>query len=162
MRMVPEVGGKLPAIIFTSVDLPAPLSPMSPTTSPGSSVKETSLTAWMAPKCLEILVSSRTATDHLPVRANTSLPAYATTQVPTDRLSAPPPQAKPPGGAYASGREGVNASGRLSHRRPEHAGRPCTIHVDGTGSQILAGRRRKREFALRRRIGGATLPSSCS
>ena len=31
------VGGKLPAMILTSVDLPAPLSPIRPSTSPGSS-----------------------------------------------------------------------------------------------------------------------------
>lgn len=58
--MLPEVGRKLPAIILTSVDLPAPLSPISPTTSPGSSVSEMSSTAVMAPKCLEMLLSSRT------------------------------------------------------------------------------------------------------
>ena len=34
---VPWLGRKLPAIILTSVDLPAPLSPISPTTSPASS-----------------------------------------------------------------------------------------------------------------------------
>ena len=43
--MLPEVGRKLPAIILTSVDLPAPLSPIRPTTSPGSSVSEISSTA---------------------------------------------------------------------------------------------------------------------
>ena len=68
--MVPWLGRKLPAIILTSVDLPAPLSPIRPTTSPASSDSETSLTAWMAPKCFEMLVSSRTATSNrLPVAA---------------------------------------------------------------------------------------------
>ena len=61
MRIVPCEGRKSPAMIFTSVDLPAPLSPISPTTSPGSSVSDTSLTAWMAPKCLETFSSSRIA-----------------------------------------------------------------------------------------------------
>ena len=32
-------------MIFTSVDLPAPLSPIRPTTSPGASDSETSLSA---------------------------------------------------------------------------------------------------------------------
>ena len=57
----PWLGRKLPAIILTSVDLPAPLSPISPTTSPASIDSETSFTAWMAPKCFETLTSSRTA-----------------------------------------------------------------------------------------------------
>src|SRR5258707_10440313 len=59
----PRDGGKLPAMILTSVDLPAPLSPMSPTISPPSSAKSTCDKASMAPKCLEIPWSSRTATD---------------------------------------------------------------------------------------------------
>ena len=67
--IVPCDGGKLPAIILTSVDLPAPLSPISPTTSPGSMANETSFTAWMAPKCFEMLASSRTATVRPPIAA---------------------------------------------------------------------------------------------
>ena len=47
--------------ILTRVDLPAPLSPISPTTWPGSSDSETSLSAWMAPKCFETFFSSRRA-----------------------------------------------------------------------------------------------------
>ena len=35
-RISPDVGGKFPAITLTSVDLPAPLSPIKPRTSPGS------------------------------------------------------------------------------------------------------------------------------
>src|SRR5260370_36306738 len=59
----PPDGGKLPAMLLTSVDLPAPLSPISPTISPQSSAKSTCDKASMAPKCLEIPWSSRTATD---------------------------------------------------------------------------------------------------
>ena len=59
MRTSPWVGGKLPAMTLTRVDLPAPLSPMSPRTSPDSSVRSTSLSAWMAPKCLDTDCSSR-------------------------------------------------------------------------------------------------------
>src|SRR5271165_2058638 len=59
MRISPWVGGKLPAITLTRVDLPAPLSPIKPKTSPDSSVMSTSLTAWMAPKCLDTDCSSR-------------------------------------------------------------------------------------------------------
>src|SRR6185369_1990158 len=60
MAILPCEGGKFPAIILTSVDFPAPLSPIKPTTSPGSMVNETSETAWMAPKFLEIERSSST------------------------------------------------------------------------------------------------------
>src|SRR4029453_6428836 len=48
-------------MILTSVDLPAPLSPIRPTTSPGRSESETPVSARMAPKCLEIRSSSRMA-----------------------------------------------------------------------------------------------------
>ena len=56
----PEVGGKLPAMTRTSVDLPAPLSPIKPSTSPGPMCRSTSFSAWIAPKCLTMLRSSRT------------------------------------------------------------------------------------------------------
>ena len=39
--IVPALGGKLPAMILTSVDLPAPLSPISPTTSPACRASDT-------------------------------------------------------------------------------------------------------------------------
>ena len=58
-RISPWVGGKLPAMTLTSVDLPAPLSPMRPSTSPSSSVMSTSFSAWIAPKCLETERNSR-------------------------------------------------------------------------------------------------------
>src|SRR5690606_29386854 len=57
-----DVGGKLPAMILTIVDLPAPLSPISPSTSPGSSSRLTSVSALIAPKLLEILRKDRTGT----------------------------------------------------------------------------------------------------
>ena len=71
IRNLPFEGGKFPAMIFTSVDLPAPLSPIRPTTSPASSRNDTSLRAWMAPKCFEMRSSSRTGTGSSP-RATTS------------------------------------------------------------------------------------------
>ena len=58
----PSVGGKLPAMILTMVDLPAPLSPMRPTTSPGPTVKLSSVRARMAPKLMETLRTSSNAT----------------------------------------------------------------------------------------------------
>ena len=58
----PDVGGKLPAMILTIVDFPAPLSPMRPSTSPGSSSRSTSVNALIAPKLLEILRRDRTGT----------------------------------------------------------------------------------------------------
>ena len=58
-------GGKLPAMILTSVDLPAPLSPIRPTTSPGSSVRSTRRRApgWRrsASKCRSIAERTRSA-----------------------------------------------------------------------------------------------------
>src|SRR5437868_3824262 len=53
----------------TSVDLPAPLSPIRPTTSPACSDSDTPLSAWMAPKFLETAFSARTATPRLLGRA---------------------------------------------------------------------------------------------
>src|SRR5688572_3837555 len=64
----PSVGRKLPAMIFTMVDLPAPLSPISPTTSPSPTEKLRSVSAWMAPKCIEMLRISSNATHNLPVQ----------------------------------------------------------------------------------------------
>lgn len=53
---VPEVGDKNPAIIFMVVDLPAPLGPRKPSTSPGLTLKLTRSTAVLTPY---FLVSSR-------------------------------------------------------------------------------------------------------
>src|SRR6516164_4032765 len=63
--MAPSVAGKFPAISFTMVDLPAPLSPISPTTSPASIEKLTSVSARMAPKLFEMLRTSSKATRSL-------------------------------------------------------------------------------------------------
>src|SRR6266851_3041623 len=54
----PEVGGRSPAIMLSSVVLPEPLGPMMPTISSGSTVKETSATAIRPTKRL---VSPRTS-----------------------------------------------------------------------------------------------------
>src|SRR5688572_3226998 len=62
----PSVGGKLPAMILTMVDLPAPLSPIRPTTSPASTVKLSSVNARMAPKLMETLRTSSNATRNPP------------------------------------------------------------------------------------------------
>src|SRR3954449_1313559 len=58
--MVPWLGGKLPAMMRTRVDLPAPLSPIRPTTSPAPTVRSTPCKARMAPNCLPRPLSSRT------------------------------------------------------------------------------------------------------
>src|SRR6202040_2868825 len=58
----PLEGRKLPAMILMSVDLPAPLSPIRPSTSPASIFRSTSVSAWMAPKFLEIPRSSNRRT----------------------------------------------------------------------------------------------------
>src|SRR6516225_4771975 len=49
---VPAVGARKPVIIFIVVDLPAPLGPRKPSTSPRGTVKEMSSTAFSGPKCL--------------------------------------------------------------------------------------------------------------
>src|SRR5882672_11777172 len=54
-RISPSVGGKLPAMSLTIVDLPAPLSPIRPSTSPASIVRLKPLTARMAPKLFATL-----------------------------------------------------------------------------------------------------------
>jgi hypothetical protein len=46
MRMVPEVGAVTPPSTFISVDLPAPFSPTSPTTSPGPMASDTPSSAF--------------------------------------------------------------------------------------------------------------------
>ena len=61
-RTVPEVGGKTPLSTLTSVDLPAPLSPIRPTASDASRVKETPASAWMGPKRRPTSSSSSSAT----------------------------------------------------------------------------------------------------
>src|SRR5271165_3943799 len=52
MIAVPEVGATKPVIIFIVVDLPAPLGPRKPKTSPRATANDTSSTALSAPKCL--------------------------------------------------------------------------------------------------------------
>src|SRR5947209_6998282 len=52
MIAVPEVGARKPVIIFIVVDLPAPLGPRNPSTSPRGTVNEMSSTALSGPKCL--------------------------------------------------------------------------------------------------------------
>src|SRR5215467_11399736 len=56
----PVSAGWMPAMVLTSVDLPAPLSPTRPTTSPAWTSKSTSVRAWTAPKCLLMPFSSST------------------------------------------------------------------------------------------------------
>ena len=51
-RTAPLVGSRKPVIIFMVVDLPAPLGPRKPNTSPRRTEKETLRTAWMGPKRL--------------------------------------------------------------------------------------------------------------
>ena len=55
----PFEGLKLPAIIFSSVDLPAPLSPINPTVSASLISKLTPVKACMAPKFFSILFKER-------------------------------------------------------------------------------------------------------
>src|ERR1700722_9279577 len=61
--IIPESGVSTPLIIFTSVDLPAPLSPTSPIISPLGIVKDTFSSATTAPKFLLMPCARRTAPD---------------------------------------------------------------------------------------------------
>ena len=54
--MVPLLGEYTPAIIFASVDLPAPFSPTKPIICPVEKLIDTSFTALVAPNDLEILL----------------------------------------------------------------------------------------------------------
>src|SRR4051794_4467323 len=58
--IVPSFAGPTPEITFTSVDLPAPLSPTSATTSPEETSISASVRACTAPKRFEIPLSDRT------------------------------------------------------------------------------------------------------
>src|SRR3954468_5690341 len=58
-RMSPSSYWKTPEIALMTVDLPAPLSPASATTSPGWMSNETLLRACTPPKCLETLRTER-------------------------------------------------------------------------------------------------------
>ena len=51
-RASPELGVMNPVIMRMVVDLPAPLGPRKPSTSPGLTVNDRSLTAYFGPKCL--------------------------------------------------------------------------------------------------------------
>src|SRR5262245_16250648 len=51
-RTSPPSGVWIPAIVFTRVDLPAPLSPTSATTSPSRTSKSTRSRAWTGPNLL--------------------------------------------------------------------------------------------------------------
>src|ERR1039458_551091 len=62
--MWPKVISIRPVIIFIVVDLPEPLGPRSPVTSPGRAQKLTSSTAAIPEKCLETLRNS--SMRHLP------------------------------------------------------------------------------------------------
>src|SRR5579885_2873730 len=67
---VPALGARNPAIIFIVVDLPAPLGPRKPSTSPFGTANDTSSTAAIGPKCL--------------------------TRFRTSSIPRPPPQGRPP------------------------------------------------------------------
>ena len=62
---VPLEGGKLPAISLTSVDLPAPLSPISPSTSPRATDSRRSPVRGSRRNCLEIPRNSSTSSGML-------------------------------------------------------------------------------------------------
>ena len=57
--IVPEDGLKFPATILIKVDFPAPLSPISPNTSPECNSRLTSSSALIAPKLFDILFNCK-------------------------------------------------------------------------------------------------------
>src|SRR5436305_847502 len=71
-RTVPPSGGLIPAIALTSVDLPAPLSPTRPTTSPALTVKSTRSKAWTGPNRLLMPSSSRSGVPSAAISARDS------------------------------------------------------------------------------------------
>ena len=62
----PESGRWKPITVLTSVDLPAPLSPSSPTISPGWTLKSMVESERTSPKVFDTLRSSITGTDVVP------------------------------------------------------------------------------------------------
>ncbi|MNC90861.1 hypothetical protein D3C83_70140 [compost metagenome] len=70
--MRPAVGGMKPVTMRMVVDLPAPFGPRKPSTSPRSTVNETSFTASFAPKAF-----TRFSTLIIPILRRTGLTAAA-------------------------------------------------------------------------------------
>src|SRR5215213_1446055 len=110
-EIVPESAGWMPAIVLTSVDLPAPLSPTRATTSPGRTSKSTSWSACTGPKLL--LTPFSESTGVLPLSFIWLLPRMRTGAPRSGR-----PHSLPPGlldaGRLAAGR--VLAGADLVHR----------------------------------------------
>src|SRR5258705_13867721 len=65
-KILPESGFWKPQTIFISVDLPAPLSPSRPRTSPLRRCRLTSRSAVTGPKRLEMFSTRRTSSDPAP------------------------------------------------------------------------------------------------
>ncbi len=65
IAIVPPDGATTPPRIFIRVDLPAPFSPISPTTSPRPAANETSRSACVAPKALGDVGQSQEGLGHV-------------------------------------------------------------------------------------------------
>ena len=111
----PLSGWWTPARILTSVLLPAPFSPTSAWTSPGSSSSETSSSACVAPNRLEMPRSSTRARRRRRAAARRS-------SARSDRDAGPSPR---PARACAADEPDVDAARR--ERRDHRAGRPSSV-----------------------------------
>src|SRR4051812_8735006 len=72
--MRPRVGRVMPEMQLSSVLLPAPLGPISPTIDPVSSANETSRRAWMPPKSTDTVSMERQVISRPPPEATQHAP----------------------------------------------------------------------------------------
>src|SRR5215211_3627041 len=133
-RMLPSSAGWIPAIVFTRVDLPAPLSPTRATTSPSWTSKSTSLSAWTGPKLL--LTPFRASTGVLPL-------AFIPRLLSDARLGAPPIGAPPFSPRQLLDASLLAASGVLAGADLVH--RPELVLDDRVLDVVLGDRHRRQQ-----------------
>src|SRR5579863_8533973 len=116
---VPAVGARKPATIFIVVDLPAPLGPRKPNTSPAGTANDTSSTATSGPNCLTRCTISSIASGLYPYR----------------HLRKKSPKAGH-SGAARSGEPGIHIpeAGAYGFRVPDLRSRPGMTVVPAPGS----------------------------
>src|ERR1700722_6448477 len=154
--IVPPLGGWTPARILTSVDLPAPLSPTSATTSPARTSRSMSVNAETAPKCLETLRRLRTGSGLAAGAWGGSLIGFRLSSIgsPTPWVEGPPGlgRKRPDGPATRRDlRRNAQLLATFGIGARAQNGRGQQLLVDYLGLQVLGGDHRGRE-ELRGRV----------
>src|SRR3954451_5190752 len=125
--MPPSSGLFTPAIVFTSVDLPAPLSPTRATTSPGCTARSTSVSAWTAPNRLETPRSSSTGALIASAIGISGFSASVRVGSRSDR--------------FGTGQGPPHGPGAGRRRRPDHRGRSAGDADLGGGVEAVGDHR---------------------